>query len=262
MPVVEPSGSACQELRAGLEESWIGMSPRDRVWEARITEKQPVVRLLIRDRWWELRLKGFWSPGQRLAWENIVSGAAAGELFFHGLSTDKSYAHSKIKCRLVAWLPRDQIEVSRRPHNAPPKWASQIDPGIRYFEELHIADLREAIRVNRVSFPAQVPTFTKHCRPDLQSRVVQLYFVLGWNSGNIGARYNLSPSRVRQILDSWKRRAVKAGLIQHIPPAEVISQQPTVPASLHNVVAARFAQASFPGAPGSFQNDERGISAW
>jgi len=32
------------------------------------------------------------------------------------------------------------------------------------------------------------------------------------------------PLRVRQILNTWKRRAARAGYIQRIPPAEVMSQ--------------------------------------
>lgn len=121
----------------------------------------------------------------------------------------------------------------------------------RHLEDVHIRDLREAIRANRASFPSQVPTFTKHGQPDLQRKLVQLYFVLGWNYSDIGARYGLGPARVQQILDMWKCRAVKAGYIQHIPPAEVMSQQPMVRASRHTITAAPhiippFARAPFP----------------
>lgn len=121
----------------------------------------------------------------------------------------------------------------------------------RHLEEVDIRDLREAIRANWVSFPSQVPTFTKHDQPDLQRKLVQLYFVLGWNYSNIGARYGLGAARARQILDTWKRRAAKAGYVQHIPPAEVMSQQPVARASRHTMTAAPniippFARAPFP----------------
>lgn len=84
---------------------------------------------------------------------------------------------------------------------------------------LRINQLREAIRDNRVSFPSQVPAFEKHDRPDLQQRLVQLYFVLGWSCEKAGARHGLIHQRVRQILTTWKRRAVAMGYIQYIPPA-------------------------------------------
>jgi hypothetical protein len=84
-------------------------------------------------------------------------------------------------------------------------------------DSLRIDLLREAIRANRVSFPSQVPTFERHDRPDLQSKLVQLYFVLGWSCENLAARYGLIHQRVRQILTTWKRRAVVTGYIQVIP---------------------------------------------
>src|SRR5579862_5258862 len=56
-------------------------------------------------------------------------------------------------------------------------------------EQLSLCSLRAAVRANRVSFPSQVPVFSKHDRPDLQRQMVQLYFVLGWNCDAIGDRY-------------------------------------------------------------------------
>jgi transposase len=84
-------------------------------------------------------------------------------------------------------------------------------------DELRIDTLRAAIRENRVSFPAQIPTFAKHDRPDVQRKVVQLYFVLGWPSERIAPRYRLSRIRVQQILKTWMTRAVELGYIQSIP---------------------------------------------
>jgi hypothetical protein len=88
--------------------------------------------------------------------------------------------------------------------------------------EMRIGKLRKAIRKNQVSFPSQVPTFPKHDRPDLQRKLVQLYFVLGWSPQRIGARYGLSRSRAQQILNVWKKRAVETGYVQTVPPPEMI----------------------------------------
>lgn len=234
MTVVEPSGPRWHELRAALEESSIQAPHHDRVWEARIADGQPLVRVLIKDRWWELRLKGSWCGGQRAAFEKIASGAAPGELFFYPVPTDDTQIgnssgghpnpHSKIKCRLVAWLPRMRSGDAETPPDALPAPASQFHPP--HLGEMDLRDLRKALRANQVSFPSQVPTFTRYDPPDLERKITQLYYLLGWNCGKIGARYGLGSERVREILNTWKRRAVKAGCIQHIPPAEAISQQP------------------------------------
>lgn len=87
-------------------------------------------------------------------------------------------------------------------------------------DRLSLCNLRAEIRANRVSFPSQVPIFSKHDRPDLQRQMVQLYFVLGWNCDAIGDRYGLIRQRVQQILNTWKRRAAQTGYIQHIPSAD------------------------------------------
>jgi hypothetical protein len=228
--VIEPVGAEWQELRAALEGSWIHAVARDGVWEARIAEGQPAVRVLVRDRWLELRLKyGTRSGGGEAAYQRIASGAAHGQLFFPCTPTadtefgngsgDISKAHSEIKCRILAWLPREQTDAMR-PQDAGLARGSPLDPTIRHLEEMDIRDVREAIRANHVSFPSQVPTFQNNERPDLQRKLAQLYFVLGWNCGNIGARYGLDPVWVQHILNTWKNRAVKAGYIQHIPMAE------------------------------------------
>jgi hypothetical protein len=79
-----------------------------------------------------------------------------------------------------------------------------------------ITDLRAAIRCNLVSFPAQIPAFTKG--GDEQKRIVQLYFVRGWPTTAICHRYRLSKSTLRMLLSEWKIRAVSAGYIQAIHP--------------------------------------------
>jgi hypothetical protein len=96
-------------------------------------------------------------------------------------------------------------------------------------QQLTLEQMRAAIRSNQVSFPSQVPTFARHDRPDLQRKLVQLYFVLGWSCGTIGARYGLIRQRVQQILNTWKRRAVEMGYIQTIPGAEELEKLAAVP---------------------------------
>lgn len=83
--------------------------------------------------------------------------------------------------------------------------------------QMRVDHLRKAVHSNQVSFPAQIPTFPKGDRPDLQRKLVQLYFVLRWNGPKIGLRYGLTRERLEQILNSWKRRAVTLGYIQAIP---------------------------------------------
>ncbi len=86
------------------------------------------------------------------------------------------------------------------------------------FEACTPSQLRRKLRTNQVSFPAQVPTFAKHDRPDVQRKVAQLYFLFGWSCLRIAQRYGLLRQRVQQILTTWMRRAIQAGYIQEIPP--------------------------------------------
>lgn len=81
---------------------------------------------------------------------------------------------------------------------------------------IETAVLRVAIRRNLVSFPAQIPVFTK--RGDMEERVVHLYFLRGWKLKSICTRYGLSRSTVRRLLLDWKNRAIAAGYIQEIDP--------------------------------------------
>jgi len=79
--------------------------------------------------------------------------------------------------------------------------------------------LRQAVRENLVSFPSQVPVFGKQSRPDLQQKLVLLYFVCGWTMDDIAKRYGLGRQRMGQILTAWRIRAVKEGYVQAIEPA-------------------------------------------
>ena len=76
--------------------------------------------------------------------------------------------------------------------------------------------LRTAIRRNLVSFPSQIPAFVRHGED--HQRIVQLYFVRGWQISEISARYKLGRTVVRGLLSEWRIRAVGAGYIQEIHP--------------------------------------------
>jgi hypothetical protein len=95
--------------------------------------------------------------------------------------------------------------------------------------QMRVDELRAAIWKHQVSFPSQIPTFSKHTRPDLQRKLVQLYFICGWSGPKIRARYDLSAQRFQQILSTWKRRAVELCFIQTIPPNEALSFGPVRP---------------------------------
>jgi hypothetical protein len=60
----------------------------------------------------------------------------------------------------------------------------------KQLSRMRIDAIRKAVHNNLLSFPSQVPTFPKHTRPDLQRKLVQLYFVLGWNSPAIPTNLN------------------------------------------------------------------------
>jgi len=100
-------------------------------------------------------------------------------------------------------------------------------------EEMSISDLRMAIRANAVSFPAQVPTFPACGLPDLQHKLVHLYFINGWNCVNIADRYGLPDEQVRRVLNDWKRGAASAGYLQRIPSADVMMKLDLIRSLLH-----------------------------
>jgi hypothetical protein len=85
--------------------------------------------------------------------------------------------------------------------------------------------MQQAVRENLVSFPSQVPVFGKQCRPDLQRKIVLLYFVFGWTMDDIAVRYGLGRQRIGQILTAWRIRAVKQGYVQAIDPGQPLFQR-------------------------------------
>jgi len=116
-------------------------------------------------------------------------------------------------------------------------------------ETLNIKSLRAAIRANLVTFPAQVPVFEKHDRPDLQRKVVQLYFLLGWSTYRIAARYNIASQRVTQVINTWKQRAQQMGYVQEIPrehsPVKPVAMLP-IQVVLTQIVEARHTRLVMP----------------
>src|SRR5579863_1608271 len=105
-------------------------------------------------------------------------------------------------------------ELSRIPE------AAAVMPG-----DLENRVLRQAVQENRVSFPSQVPVFEKQSRPDLQQKIVLLYFVRSWTMDEIAKRYGLGRQRMGQILTAWRIRAVKGGYIQAIEPEHPLLQR-------------------------------------
>lgn len=80
-----------------------------------------------------------------------------------------------------------------------------------------LARIRLAIRNRRVSFPSQVPVFPRQYRPDVQWRVVALYFVQGWSCEQLAHRYGVTAGRIRQTIHKWVERATELGYLQRIP---------------------------------------------
>ena len=78
--------------------------------------------------------------------------------------------------------------------------------------------LREAIRNNSVSFPAQTPCFSSNGDNDLHWRIAQLYFVRGWSLERLCVRHHLSKQMIRNILGQWRVRAIAAGFVEEIQP--------------------------------------------
>lgn len=79
-----------------------------------------------------------------------------------------------------------------------------------------LARLREAIQRGRVSFPAQAPRFPREYRADVQARAAVLYFVRGWGIADIARRYEMTSSRVRQLLRQWTICAAASGYLERV----------------------------------------------
>ena len=86
-----------------------------------------------------------------------------------------------------------------------------------------LARLRAAIRARELSFPAQVPTFPRQSRADIQWRLVILYFVRGWSCSQLARRYGLTSRRIGQLLSHWVEEATLLGYVEEIPAEAAIT---------------------------------------
>ena len=175
-------------------------------WMAAIEDGKPAVHVSVADRWWRLLIDdGAWSRGRKSAYAKITSGeAVAGDLFL-------SQQRNEILCKTKAWLPREQSlnEIVG---------ASQLRQRVRSQQpdKTSLGGLRQAIRSNLVSFPSQLPVSPDCTEPDLQRRLVLLYFVFGWSFTRIADRYSMSAKRVRRMVESWRVFAVRAGYVEKV----------------------------------------------
>jgi hypothetical protein len=240
MAVAEPIGAAWNEFSAALENvcNPSGVVPfADNAWKLTVDGGRRTVHILIGNRWWATSLDDAkWSPGRREAFARMMSGeAAAVEFHFQRRRNHESYTRERpsrdsqlytIECKTVAWLPRQQQEIILGPPVVQRIQISRPDSKVRdrNIEEIDISNLSKAVRNNWVSFPSKVPTFPGCGWPDLQHKLIQLYFVMGWSCATIAARYGLARHQVLHFLKAWKWRAANAGYIQHIPVAEVLSR--------------------------------------
>lgn len=224
----------CKEFRIAFEKIWPRAGPLlfgDGAWQLTAAEGERFVRVLMRNQWWMLRLHyANWSRSRKDTFEKIAAGeVGTGELrFYHKPPYERSRNRRNavqryaIECRTVAWLPREPPEQPGTRARVSHARSARGDPvSIESIEAIAIHKLRRAIWANRISFPAQVPTFRNCGEPDRQRKQVQLYFLMGWDCPKIAARFELKKEQVRTILNTWKRRAANSGYLQDIPPAEI-----------------------------------------
>ena len=89
-----------------------------------------------------------------------------------------------------------------------------------------IDELRMAIKANRVNFPVPVPVFPAQFRPEIQWRLVELYFIRGWSSRQLAERYGVTARRIQQSIQHWVDLAVSRGYLQVIPPESPVMPLP------------------------------------
>jgi len=237
MMFAESVGAGEREFNAAVEQACSRTTPLllpNQAWNATLVEGQPLMRVYIEDRWWVMRINsGGWSDAQRAAYQRLSSGEGiAGELRIYRRPASDDFVQDRpnsdqlplsgVVCRTIVWLPREQQrEIVRRKAALRPD-VRRPDPSIRKQEiqEIALSNLRRAIKANWVTFPSQVPTLRQCDQPDLEHKLVLLYFVMGWTCTSIAARYGLAHQQVRHVLNAWKLRAASAGYIQHIPPME------------------------------------------
>jgi hypothetical protein len=172
-------------------------------WRPTMEKAKPVVHAMVANRWWRLPIDDAeWAQGRRAAYAKIASGAGiAGELFL-------SRERGAFLCRTRAWLPREDAKEEIAAAGQLRQWVRS-----QRLDRISLGGLREAVRANLVSFPSQVPGSQGCTEPDLERRVVLLYFVFGWSLIQIGNRYAMSGHRARRIVDRWRDFAVARGYV-------------------------------------------------
>src|ERR1019366_4580380 len=97
-------------------------------------------------------------------------------------------------------------------------WAIDSEAGLKMPVHPGSAALRRALRSNIVCFPSRIPILLKQPPPDMQWRMVLLFFVLGWSSARIAVRFDVPKHRIKKGLNEWSARALALGHIQIIDP--------------------------------------------
>ena len=119
--------------------------------------------------------------------------------------------------------------------------------------------LRIAIQRNLVSFPSQIPGFTKRPGDDTLQRVAHLYFGRGWPVRDICARYGLSKTMAQRLISEWRIRAVGSGYIQAIHPEDLdvlinVKDDAEWPHPLESVAPPQEVQLLRPGSHAMFSH--------
>jgi hypothetical protein len=92
--------------------------------------------------------------------------------------------------------------------------------GTMLSERWNLRSLRDAIRAHRMTFPAQIPSFLRQHKRDVQWRAVVLYFVRGWTLERIAERYGVTHKRIGQMVRQWAAQAMRHGYVARIPTEE------------------------------------------
>ena len=112
-----------------------------------------------------------------------------------------------------------------------------------------IDEVREAVHANRVAFPVPVPTIPAQFRPEIQWRLVELYFIRGWSSAKLAERYGVTARRVQQSLQQWVGIALSRGYLQEIPPEAPLVYSPASPPMMAVAAMPRFSPIPPPPVP-------------
>jgi hypothetical protein len=96
--------------------------------------------------------------------------------------------------------------------------AIDSEAGLKMPVQPGCAALRRALRANIVCFPSRIPILLRQPPADMQWRMVLLFFVRGWSSAAIGARFRVPKHRIQKILNRWSFRALAFGHVQIIDP--------------------------------------------